>query len=347
MTVMNREDLLRVLESVRPGLSSGKDIVEQSSCFVFEKGDVITYQDEIACRTGSGFPKDFSGAISSEPLLNILRKLPEEDVEITEEDGELRVYGKKKKAGIRLQKDITLPVGVMETPEGWNPLHEEFSDALSLVSACCSRDKEQFRMTCVHLHPKWLEACDNVQACRWKMRTGIKEAALIRSRAAKGIASLSMVEVSETGNWIHFRNTMGLILSCRRYCDEYLDIGEIITNVQGHVDASLPKGLTEAVDRASVFSDDNAEDKQMLVELSTGRVKIRGQGASGWYEERSKIKYAGPAMTFRIAPKILANLVKKHGECTVGPGSLRINGGPYTLVTCLGAAPESPKKSED
>ena len=45
---INRMNLLNVLESVHPGLSK-RDMVEQSACFVFQGGRVITFNDEIAC----------------------------------------------------------------------------------------------------------------------------------------------------------------------------------------------------------------------------------------------------------------------------------------------------------
>ena len=49
MTTVNREAFLHQLESVQAGLSS-KEMIEQSSCFAFIKGKVVTYNDEISCR---------------------------------------------------------------------------------------------------------------------------------------------------------------------------------------------------------------------------------------------------------------------------------------------------------
>ena len=45
---INRELFLEQLESVQPGLST-REIIEQSSCYVFRGGEVITFNDEIAC----------------------------------------------------------------------------------------------------------------------------------------------------------------------------------------------------------------------------------------------------------------------------------------------------------
>ena len=44
---MNREDILEALEIVKPGLAS-KEHIEQSTCFAFKNGKVMTFNDEIS-----------------------------------------------------------------------------------------------------------------------------------------------------------------------------------------------------------------------------------------------------------------------------------------------------------
>ena len=61
---INREELLNQLESVLPGLST-REIIEQSSCFVFMNKEVITYNDEISCSHKSRL--DIEGAIVATP----------------------------------------------------------------------------------------------------------------------------------------------------------------------------------------------------------------------------------------------------------------------------------------
>ena len=67
------------------GLSS-KDNMEQSSCFVFRNGQVITYNGEICCTSpltnAEGVPFDCYGAVPAKTLLQTLRKSPDDEIEI-------------------------------------------------------------------------------------------------------------------------------------------------------------------------------------------------------------------------------------------------------------------------
>ena len=79
MLKINREELLQQLESVVPGLSV-KEIIEQSKCFVFKDKKVMTYNDEVACTQDSCL--DIEGAVEAMPLISLLRKLKEEEIDL-------------------------------------------------------------------------------------------------------------------------------------------------------------------------------------------------------------------------------------------------------------------------
>ncbi len=74
----------------------------------------------------------------------------------------------------------------------------------------------------------------------------------------------------------------------------------------------------------------------MKVELYTDQLRLHGEGSLGNYEERKKIKYDGPDLSFLIAPDLLVKLTKQHNECTVVKGRLKVDGGKFVYVTCLG-----------
>ena len=73
---MNREELTKALTSVKAGLAD-KDIVEHSTSFVFTKGVVITYNDEVSVR----YPLDLGveGAVAASPVLAFLGRVRVED----------------------------------------------------------------------------------------------------------------------------------------------------------------------------------------------------------------------------------------------------------------------------
>jgi len=329
---VNRDLLLKELEAVTPGLSA-KEQIEQSNCFVFSDGQVITFNDEVAAR----FPTcmDLTCAVQAAPLLSLLKKLKEDDLNITLTEGELLVSGKKKKSGIRAEAEILLPLESLETPKKWKPVPEDFGTAVSMVSSCASRDESHFALTCIHVHPEWVEACDNAQAGRYNIMTGVREEIVIRKDSLKNIQALDMTEFSETRNWIHFRNPSGLILSCRRFVEDYPDISKSF-DVDGEKTV-LPKDIKDAVERAEVFSIENIEDKSIEVHLRPGAMKIKGEGASGWFSEIKHIQYEGHNISFRIAPKLLVDLAKNN-QCEITEGRLKVKQGKMQYVTCLMAA---------
>lgn len=345
MPRVNRMDFLQQLETVQPGISP-RGIIQQSDSFVFKDGYVMTYNDEVACKTKSVFGKNFVGAVKEAPLLAILRKLVEDEVDVEESDGELIITGKRRKAGIRMDATIELPLDKIEKPTEWKPLPDDFTEAVSLVQECASTDESHFVITCVHLHPKYIEACDNYQLTRYKIRLGIKEPTLVKRDSLKSLTSLEMTEFAETANWIHFRNKSGVQMSCRRYSEAYPDISRIMEMGEGHP-ATLPKGLGEAAEKAQVFSAENGENDQVFVELVPGKLRIKGQGASGWYQEVKNLTYDGGNMSFFISPKLLIELTKKHNQCAISSDRLLVNGGKFVYVTVLGREEDELQKDDE
>jgi DNA polymerase III sliding clamp (beta) subunit (PCNA family) len=328
VTHVIRRDLLKSLESVAPGLSK-KEVIEQSSCFVFKGGQVITFNDEVACSTSCNL--DVEGAVVADPLLSLLGKLQEDELEVDAVDGELVVKGKRRKAGIRLESEISLPVDGIETPEKWKKLPAEFLEAVGVVQNCVSQDQSQFVLTCVHLHPEQVEACDNFQLIRFPIKTGLTKPTLVRGTALSGIASMEVKEFSETENWLHFRGPSGVILSCRRYMDKYPDIGPLLECKGEKV--KLPKGLDGVIDKAKVFSEG---DGNVVVELRSGKTRITGRGVNGWYSEVMDTEYAGEDTRFAISPKLLLEITKQTEVMTVAEGRIKIDSGKFTFVVCTG-----------
>ena len=330
MTTVNREEFLHLLESVQPGLS-GREIIEQSSCFVFKDGKVLTYNDEVACSQKSML--NITGAVQSAPLLAILRKLVEDEIDVDVVEGELVIQGKRRRAGIRCEETVLLPVENVETPSKWVTLHEEFLESVNMVQHCAGHDESEFALTCVHLMPNCIEASDNFQITRVKIETGVKESTLVRRDSIKHIVSMGMVELSETASWLHFRNPNGLILSCRRYVETYPDLKAMLV-----FDASpftLPKGLSEAAEKAAIFSADSSEDNQVKVDLLPGKLRLRGEGTSGWFEERRKVDYEGKPISFLVSPTLLVDLVAKHNAVEISATRLRVNGGRWKYAASL------------
>ena len=332
MIRVNRAELLQKLELVQPG-TTPVDVIEQSSCFIFKDGKVLSYNDETAC----SIPCDLKleGAVQAKPLLDLLQELPEDEVEIEAKETKFIVTGKRRKASIRMEAEITLAIATVEPPKGWKPLHEEFADAINIVKGCTGKSQGEFStITCVHITPNWVEACDTIKFSRYRLKTGVTENMLVQHSSIKNIVAMGMTKFSETESWLHFKNAMGLVISCRRYVEDFPDCNDLC-KITGEP-TSLPKGLASATKRAQIFTDDG----DVLVELRPGKARIKGMGAMGQYSELKDIKFSGKPFAFLISPELFIELTERHNECELSENHLKINGGRWCYVTCLGQVEE-------
>jgi len=342
MPTINREELLHQLESVQPGLSP-REVIEQSSCFVFHEGRIMTYNEEICCSQKTSL--ELTGAVKAAPLLALLQKLKEEEIELIQEEGEIIIKGKSRKAGIRREKEVLLPVKDVERPSDWKDLHEDWPDAIKLVHTCACRqanDQQGFALTCVNLTADFIEACDNFQVTRFKFKTGITQPALIKAESLKHLPPLGMTKFCETKTWVHFKNPAGLVFSCRKYIENFPDMTALL-GVKGHP-ITIPPGLGEAAEKAAIFSAESSDDNKVLVQLRPEKLRIRGMGASGWFQEVKAIVYEGPELEFLIAPDLLVEITSRKKEALISDGRLKVNGGKWEYCTALSAVAEGDKE---
>lgn len=332
---INREEFLKQLESVVPGLPTKKTSIE-TPCFVFKDEIVSAFNGEIACSQKSLL--DIEGAAPAMPFISILHKLKEKELEIKLNDRGTQVLIKTKSelSGINMEQDILSSIEAIDKPEEWKKLPDNFADAISIVQPCAGSNDSLFVTTCVHITSKWVEACDMHHAARFRIKTDVVKPILISKESLKHVILLDMVEFSETKHWIHFKSSDGLVFSCRYEIEDYPsdDITEVL-KVGGNP-LTLPKGLKETVEKAEVFSSENIEGSDVIVNIKKGKFKIAGIGTSGFYTKVKKSKYDGISLQFTIPPKLLIKLVQDYNECEISKNRLRVKGAKFVYVTVLG-----------
>lgn len=346
---VQRSTLIAQLETVRHGLSP-KDIVDQASCFAFRDGKVFTFNDEVACWGPSAFNPEGKGiVVPSGPLLALLPKLPDDELDFSFTDEGLVIKGKNKRTKIRVEGEIRLPIDTVTIakPGDYFDAPDGFVEGLSLVEKCAGTDDADFKYTCINMTPKWIEACDNSQIARFRMKLpGLTDGSfLVRKEAIKSVLSLDVKKIATSGAWVFFKDDRGVVIACRRYVEEYLNLTAAIELVGSGVPAELPKGLGDAATNAAIFSAENGDDDQVLVKLKAGVASITGEGATGSHNELRRVKYDGPPVSFRISPKLLVRITTDYPECEVSGAAMRVVVGRLTYVVSL-AVPEADKSEE-
>lgn len=361
---INRQDFLNDLRMVQAGLST-KELLEQSSSFVFKDKTVFTFNDEIACRKPTVL--DFEGAVRADKLLKILDKLPEDDkiLEVFENDkGQLEFRGRNKRFAFAREEELLLPIEKIleEVPKAWGRLPSNFAEIIDRVKGCVSTDEaNHFALTCIHFHPDYIEACDTRQVLRWKTSLKNKTAMLIRGSAIGHIVGLGVSEISATASWIHFRHANGLIFSARKFIEDYPSLDDALI-VKGSP-VKLPKAVIKSTELAAIFAIDVVQgiEPVVTVTLKPGKIYIKGEGGligqgneADVYEEAKQCSYNGPELRFVMTPKLLQHITDTYNDAQVTESKLKASGGSkdklgmWDYVTVLGKIkPAEPIESEE
>lgn len=337
-----REAFLERLEQLQPGLAS-REIMDQATCFAFKNGRVYTFNEEIACQADSLLPKEFVGAVQSRPLLDILRRMPEKKIYVSNGSGRLviegsREKGKRKRARIILQSKVLLPFEQVEQPDKWHPLSEDFAEAVKIVTAVVKKDASDWMYSCVHIHPEYVEGADGDQCVRYETETGLKKPILVRAKSIRHVGSMNLYRFAETPKWIHFRTKDGVVFSCVRDSGKY-ELEMDILKERGKATV-LPSALAETAKAASTFASES-DDKYLRIRLKKGTMTVVGIGDSGDYYEETPIKYTGEKAGFVMRPELLEEIAKTHTSVEItkpdedGCRRLRVDGGRWIYAASL------------
>lgn len=336
-----RHNLIDELQSVMPGTSQKAEEL-QCGCFIFRDGHVATFNGEVCCRRPSLLDfKELKAAVPAEPLLSLLEKMTEEEVSIELDNGKFVVAGKNKRARYKYEKTIDSPIASVEDAETWKKMPADFLEAISVVHQSASEDVSQFNLTCIHIHPQWLEACDNWQLTRFKFETGLSTPILVKQKALKHIVGLGPSKFAETPAFIHFRRKDGLIISCRRYVETYPELSKFL-KTEGSP-WIIPKGLKDASEKAEVFA--NKSGAHLIkITIQPGKLSMFAEGEQGDYMEVKRLEYEGDPLSFKISPKMMKELADKHNEVLISQKKIKVNSGKCEFAAAL-ELPNSKEKS--
>jgi len=307
MQKINREELLKALSKLGSGLSE-KQVLEQSDSFTFSDGRVYTYNDEVWVSIPCQVEGEFS--VKSKELLSILGKLKGEQSKVEARDTELYIRDGKAQSGVVLNKEIAIPVKELKKDKKWQDLPDGFADGVVLCSHSCSKDMSKPVLTCIHIKGDYIEACDIYTLTRYTMSGKMREI-IIPSDIVKELERNDFQEYSITKGWVHFKDEDNLIFSSRTFKAKYPDLTELLEMDEGF-DVELPKELVDLLSKASVFSKSKYEEDNLVdITMSSKRIVVRGEGKSGWFEEKSVIKTKiKEELEFTVNPNSLSQVLK-------------------------------------
>ena len=315
-----RGTLLARLNEASIGLST-KEVLEQSNSFVFKGDTLTTFNDDIMVRVAN--PLDFDVVVNATDMMAILSKIPDEEVEITRVEGEIRIKGKRRKAGISCTTDIHLPIDAVPRPDEWHRLEDGTMAAMQQAARTCGQDETKYLTTCVHVTPDCVEACDDYRLLRVDGKTGFTESVLVHAAIVAKLEGIELKSVCIAKGWIHFKPPATQRYHYAVTTGNYIKDVDKLLIMRDSEQVVLPAKLPEIVERAEVFHT-AAYDAKINVQIgSDGEMKITSRKDTGWYREQRKIRYGGRPLNFDINPN-LVEILKRTREVEIDDRRMKI-----------------------
>lgn len=303
--LVNRLELLGRLKAASIGLSD-KVVLEQSDCFVFQNGRVSCFNDEVYA-SARGLHEKITAVVNASKLLQILSRLSEDELNVDFTPTEMLIKGKGKEAGIPSAAEVLLPIQTVPTPGKMQKVAKGVSEHLKQAARICGDDEIQAMTTCVQVTPKIIQACDNHRMYRAECETGFSEDVLIPATAIDRLSELSVVSACAKSGWLHLECADDVSVSIRCVVGDFPELAGLL-EVKGK-ELKLPKGLEEAIGRASAMSD-GGHGSRVIISIAKGIIQVESRQENvGWYRERRKTDFAGE-LCFSINPDFMLDVLK-------------------------------------
>lgn len=330
---IKKSELLKALDTVKPGLSN-KEMIEQSTSFCFMNKNVVTYNDEIS--VSCPLDVDLEGAINATELYAFVNKIGGDEVEMSlNENNELVFKAGKSKAGLRVQSEVTLPLSEIGEVKKFKKLPDGFLKALKFCMGSCSSDMSRPVLTCVHVNETTVESSDGYRLANFTLSESIPVSKfLLPARICGTVIAFKPTKIAEGEGWIHFKNETNAILSCRVFSEDFPNTAPHL-KVKG-AELEFPKETKAILEKAMIFSKkDSALDESIKVTFAKGKMEIRSESGTGWFEEKARTNYNGDAIVFDITPYLLKDILSDTNKATFSDIKLLFAGENWKYLTLL------------
>ena len=329
---LKRLELIAALEEVKPGLAN-KDIIAQSTSFVFTKKSITTFNDEIS--VFKPFKSGIEGAVRANELYSLLSKIKDDEIETEVTEGELIIKGKKSEAGIKLEADILLPLDEVDIEHtDLILLPANFAKAISIASYCAAKDLSKPLLTCLHITEESVVASDDFRIIRVDFDGPLdSDSILLPASVVKFLVKYNVKKLSHSSGWVHFHADDGLIFSARVLAGTFPGVDQFL-KVEGK-ELQFPVEVLGMLERAGIFTADSVNGDFVTVTVENRAMVIKGEGDYGWLKETANCKYKGEKIEFCVDPSFIKDILKDMRQCIVGDNCLLFEGDNFAHVVSL------------
>ena len=332
-------ELKQALEIVKPGLSTTIGSIEQATSFAFTKEGISTYNDEI-CMTHPIANLGLQGAIEAELLYKFLSKVKSEKLELSCEATEVVIKSGRSKATFNISSEIKLPLEdeQLTTKGKWKDLPKNFIEAISMAKGCAAKDMIQAKLNCVHINKGgFVESSDGHRIFKWQLGDKLPlSTVLIPAASITAIIRMNPTQVAKGEEWVHFKNSVGTVLSCRVVNDVFPDTVPHLAEGKNGVKVEFPKELISALDTAEIF----AENSMVKITINKKKLTVTSDSQIASFKETIELNEKAEPFAFQITPYLLKDILKQITFCTIYKDRLIFKNEDWIYMTTLSIVEE-------
>jgi DNA polymerase III sliding clamp (beta) subunit (PCNA family) len=343
---INKAELMRILESVRPGLAS-RQTHEQATHFIFTGRDVATFNDRL-CITYP-YRSDFKCSVKAEDFYKWLSIIDGEDMDMSLEDNAVIATSENHEAGFSCSLDDNHRVEKFirrrnhDAKGEFDKLPEEFLEGINLCMFSCSSDISRSAMNCVYIEGKDLMSSDGMRLS-WFTMSKEMPSCLIRARDLAELVKFPITQYLLTDKWAHFNTDEGVMFSAKLIIGSYADRRPYFKKAheqETKTEIEFPKESIQKSLNATEIMVEEADmvDKHIRVEVEPDSIILsaqRSKGMStGWTRSRIEIEYEGSPIEFKINPKFLHQILDRLTKFSVKTEQIMFTRDNFTHIIAL------------
>lgn len=289
--MIKRKEFVESLKTVLPAVSKG-GVIPQGNCFAFVPGAVIAFNGDIAIKQPMDYI-DFTSAVSASEMIQVLNRLPSDEVDCKLSDEGLCIKTEKTITSFKADMEIKLPVGdILDSSLEWLPVCDSFVTSLHLCMGMCSKDSAREILRYIHVEEDNMRASDGARAIKHKLNAKYAEM-FINTVSAKNICTFVPTQYALSTGWLYFRKESGAVLACRTIIDEQYPCNALdgFFDSEGSKIIDLKHEMIEMLSTTAIMSEkNNAGFRFVNIKTNKGTMVISSVGSGGSHKERIKIE---------------------------------------------------------
>lgn len=288
---INKIKLIKDVEKVLPGISSGDVVLEGADTAVFKNNHIYSYNSAISVDVANSQQMDLQGVVKGKDFYNCLVKLPNDEIDISAEGEHWVIRSDKIKVKINLLPSAQIHErfdSLVPVDSAWSKIDgKKFQEVLKICSM--PKNNSKFAGLCHKVGTFISTDSYIINAC--KTGDAFPDFWIAKDAVSELLKWDNFDAVQMNKMWLQFKSSDETVFSVR--CLD-LDLfpfdkveGVLKSNLEA--DASLTstfsKAFYESVNRASIFSGESDGHSTVTLKIGQDGTSVLSKRLSGEYEE--------------------------------------------------------------